>query len=273
MWDGWETKRRRGPGHDWASFKLGLPGHIDSAEVDTRHFKGNAPGWVSIHISDEGADWQEVARMAEVAPNTVNTVPLGGVDAGFIRLDIHPDGGVARLRVWGTPNPETAGSRRLEYLNSIFDVEARSFFATACAATTWVESMMVARPLPSMESVFAASLASFEQMGEGDWLEAFASHPRIGQRGDSLANSEQAGTAEAPDPILRDLSEINQVYEERHGFTYIVYATGKTAEEMLEIARERLGNSREREIEIASEQQRTITETRLRRMLCVGARR
>ena len=59
-------------------------------------------------------------------------------------------------------------------------------------------------------------------------------------------------------------------YEETHGFTYIVYASGKTAQEMLDIARSRLGNTREEELVNAAGEQRAITETRLRRMLCLG---
>jgi len=272
MWDGWETRRRRGPGHDWASFRLGLPGVIESVEIDTRHFKGNAPGWVSVQLSDDGESWHEVVTRAAVDPDTVNTVPLvGGARAGFLRLDVHPDGGVARLRLWGIPDPQTVESRRLEYLNALFDFEARRLFGAACGAPIWVGAMVAARPFASVEVVLTTADARFDLMGESDWLEAFASHPRIGERGDALAEREQAGTAAAPDPVLKALSEVNAAYEDRYRFTYIVYATGKTAEEMLEIARERLGNTREREIQIASEQQRAITRTRLRRMLCNGA--
>jgi 2-oxo-4-hydroxy-4-carboxy-5-ureidoimidazoline decarboxylase len=68
------------------------------------------------------------------------------------------------------------------------------------------------------------------------------------------------------------LAEVNQAYEQAMGFTYIVYATGKTAAEMLDIAKSRLGNSREEEIAIAAGEQRAITATRLRRMLCMGER-
>jgi 2-oxo-4-hydroxy-4-carboxy--5-ureidoimidazoline (OHCU) decarboxylase len=65
---------------------------------------------------------------------------------------------------------------------------------------------------------------------------------------------------------------VNRRYEDKFGFTYIVYATGKTAEEMLQIARDRLDNQREQEIAIAAGEQRKITATRLRRMLCQEAR-
>ncbi|HJR92216.1 MAG TPA: allantoicase, partial [Acidimicrobiia bacterium] len=60
MWDGWETSRRRGPGHDWAVVELGLPGTIHAIDVDTRHFKGNAPGWVTLDSALGNEDWSEV---------------------------------------------------------------------------------------------------------------------------------------------------------------------------------------------------------------------
>jgi allantoicase len=273
MWDGWETRRRRGPGNDWAAFRLGLPGAVERVEVDTRHFKGNAPGWVSIHLSDDGESWREVVSRAGVDPDRINIVPIGSpVQAAFLRLDLHPDGGVARLRVWGIPEPEAAGGLRLVYINSLFDDEARRFFHTACAAETWVSRMTGARPYLDVGSLYSAAAAAFDEFDEDDWLEAFAGHPRIGERGDGRTNREQAGTAGAEETVLTELAEVNQAYEQAMGFTYIVYATGKTAAEMLDIAKSRLGNSREEEIAIAAGEQRAITATRLRRMLCMGER-
>ncbi|MGH8870641.1 MAG: allantoicase [Acidimicrobiia bacterium] len=270
MWDGWETRRRRGPGHDWAVFRLGLPGLLDSIEVDTRHFKGNAPGWVSIQVSDDGDSWRELVAMAEVKPDSVNIVSIDHpVTAGFLRLDIHPDGGVARLRVWGTPDPEAVARLRIKYLNSLFDDEARVFFHAACSATRWVEAMTASRPFPDVESVISTAKEVFGELGGEDWLEAFAGHPRIGEEGDNVANREQAGTTGAEESVLAELAEVNRRYEQATGFTYIVYATGKTAAEVLDIARSRLGNTREEEIRNAAAEQKAITETRLRRMLCM----
>jgi allantoicase len=272
MWDGWETRRRRGPGNDWATFRLGLPGAVERVEVDTRHFKGNAPGWVSVHLSDDGESWREVVSRAGVEPDRVNIVPVGSspVHASFLRLDIHPDGGVARLRVWGTPEPGAAGGLRLVYVNSLFEDEARRFFHAACSAERWVARMTAGRPYLEVGSLFAAVEAVFDVLGEDDWLKAFAGHPRIGERGDDTANREQAGTAGAGTSVLTELAEVNRAYEQAMGFTYIVFATGKTADEMLALAESRLGNSREEEIAIAAREQRAITTTRLRRMLCMG---
>lgn len=271
MWDGWETKRRRGPGNDWATFRLGLRGTVSSVEVDTRHFKGNAPGSVSIGVSAEGEVWHQVVARAEVKPHEVNIVTIEPpVDAVFIRLDIHPDGGVARIRVRGTPDPVAAGNLRLGYVNALFEDDARAFFHTACASARWVNAMTSGRPFADVEGILAAASSAFDVLGEDDWLEAFAGHPRIGESGDSVANREQAAAYLADEAVLRDLAEANRSYEERIGFTYIVYATGKTAEDMLDIARSRLENTRAEEILNAAVEQRSITDTRLRRMLCLG---
>ena len=272
MWDGWETKRRRGPGHDWATFRLGLPGTIDLVEVDTRHFKGNAPGWVSIHLSSDGESWAESVTRAPVEPHSINVIRLPEpTAASHVTLDLHPDGGVARLRVRGTPDRQAAVRLRLDYLNSLFDSEARRFFTAACAASAWVENMLAARPFDDGPSVLAVASEMFDRLVQSDWLEAFAGHPRIGERGDLTTDTEQAGARGAASSTLDDLARVNVEYETRHGFTYIVYATGKGAVEMLEIANSRLGNSREEEIANAAVEQRAITDTRLRRMLCMGS--
>lgn len=269
MWDGWETRRRRGPGHDWATFRLGLPGKVEVVLVDTTHYKGNAPGWVSVEVSDDGTSWSEVVERTPVEPDSENQIGLSDpADAAFVRLSIYPDGGVARFRVYGRPAQEAAGEKRVEYLNALFGQEVWRFFHTACASTAWVEAMLAGRPYRSVDEVLATAAASFDGMEEGDWLEAFASHPRIGDRGDEVSAREQAGTADAAGETLAELEQVNRDYEERFGFTYIVYATGKTAEEMLVIARERLGNTGEEELAIAADQQKRITDTRLRRMLC-----
>ncbi|HZD22504.1 MAG TPA: allantoicase [Acidimicrobiia bacterium] len=269
MWDGWETRRRRGPGHDWATFRLGLPGMIHSVVVDTTHFKGNSPGWVSVEVSEDGGDWRTVADRVAVEANAGNEVSLtNATHAGYVRLSLHPDGGVARLRVMGRPDRDAAGGARLRYLNSLSDEPLRGFFHTACAATRWVAAMMAGRPYPSVHGVLDRATGIFGTLDEFDWLEAFAGHPRIGERGGEMENREQARTSTASREILRDLVEVNRRYEERFGFTYIVYATGKTAPEMLAIARERLQNERSQEIATAAREQRKITVTRLRRMLC-----
>ena len=269
MWDGWETKRRRDEGHDWIVVKLGLPGDIVELDVDTAYFKGNAPGWVSAEVSSNLAVWRRVVDRVPVEPHQHNRITLGTAESGsHLRLSIHPDGGLARLRVMGRPEHTVAGARCVDYLNSLTERQALRFFERACGSSRWAREVTARRPYPSVAAVLDTAESVFDSLVESDWLEAFGAHPRIGERGDGVANREQAGTATASRTTLRDLVEVNRRYEEKHGFTFIVYATGKNADEMLEIARERLDRERDDEIVNAAGEQRKITRTRLARMLC-----
>jgi OHCU decarboxylase len=130
--------------------------------------------------------------------------------------------------------------------------------------------MALGRPYASLEAVLKEAETAFDLLGAADWMEAFSGHPRIGEKGDQTANWEQSGVEDAAAATLAAIAEVNRRYEERFGFTYIVYASGKTAEEMLAIAESRLGSTREQEIEAASREQRAIAATRLQRMLCQG---
>lgn len=117
MGDGWETKRRRGPGYDWIILKLGLPGAIQKIEVDTNHFKGNypdtcsiegcvAPGAPTEELTADKTRWSEILPKTKLQAHTRHFFEkeLSSVDGcTHLRLNIYPDGGVSRLRVWGTP--------------------------------------------------------------------------------------------------------------------------------------------------------------------------
>jgi allantoicase len=109
MGDGWETKRRRGPGHDWAIVRLARRGVIDRVELDTDHFKGNAPGKCMIEYTDaRGSFAPRKARWSVLLPETPVEAhhqhrwdKLLAKPATHVRLNIYPDGGVARLRLLG----------------------------------------------------------------------------------------------------------------------------------------------------------------------------
>lgn len=113
MGDGWETQRRRGPGHEWTIVRLGARGTIRRVELDTDHFKGNAPGACSLECSDAVGAGTEALASSDVWRSLLPEMPLqpharhqwtvpGGAPATHVRLNIHPDGGVARLRLFGT---------------------------------------------------------------------------------------------------------------------------------------------------------------------------
>lgn len=116
MSDGWETKRRRGPGHDWTVIQLGTAGNIRRVEVDTAHFKGNFPESCSIEAYDVGGDvaagaafeslpWKELLARTRLQAHTRHFFEAELQDVGtvtHVRFNIYPDGGVSRLRLMGT---------------------------------------------------------------------------------------------------------------------------------------------------------------------------
>ena len=114
MGDGWETKRRRGPGYDWIILKLGRPGSVRKIEVDTNHFKGNYPDSCSIDgcLAPEAKDddlgsvhWNEILPKTKLQADHRHFFESElnpGNECSHVRLNIYPDGGVSRLRVWGT---------------------------------------------------------------------------------------------------------------------------------------------------------------------------
>ena len=109
--DGWESRRRRGPGHDWCTVKLARTAHLSSIEFDTRHFTGNFAPAASVEacLSEaddpgDGADWQTIVDITTLAGNDRRTVNVNRAGPySHVRLHIHPDGGMARLRVHGRP--------------------------------------------------------------------------------------------------------------------------------------------------------------------------
>ena len=108
--DGWESRRRRTPGHDWCVVRLGAPGLLAGFEIDTRHFTGNYPPGAEIEvcrsearIPDERTGWTSVtARLALRGDDRIYVPVRHDEPVTHVRLNIFPDGGVARLRVWGT---------------------------------------------------------------------------------------------------------------------------------------------------------------------------
>lgn len=115
MGDGWETKRRRGPGHDWVVIRLGTSGTLERIVVDTSHFKGNAPARCEFDaISAPGADdsalaqspdWKPLIGPVCLLPDNVEEIDLADSsrETTHVRMRIYPDGGVARLRLFGRP--------------------------------------------------------------------------------------------------------------------------------------------------------------------------
>jgi 2-oxo-4-hydroxy-4-carboxy-5-ureidoimidazoline decarboxylase len=164
----------------------------------------------------------------------------------------------------------------LEELNALPRADAERAIGACCAARHWVDAMTNARPFESVTSMLDTSDAIWRTTTPDDWREAMAHHPRIGERapgGDARSRAwsagEQAGASAADTDLRRALAQANREYEARFGHTYIVYATGKTAAEMLSDLRRRLSNGKDEELAVAAEELRKITNLRLRKLLSV----
>ncbi len=132
VYDGWETRRRRSPGHDFAILRLGAPGVIHGVDVDTAFFTGNYPPHASIEATVlpgypgpaelAEAEWVEILQVQELKGDSSNLFPISDSRRfTHVRLNIYPDGGVARLRVHGEVVPDPA------LLPKVFDVAAAEF--------------------------------------------------------------------------------------------------------------------------------------------------
>jgi OHCU decarboxylase len=132
------------------------------------------------------------------------------------------------------------------------------------------------RPFATDDDVLNAADRIWWMLGEEDWLEAFRAHPKIGEKKAAAAQTktaqawsaeEQSRTQTASAEVMGELAERNREYEKRFGFIFIVCATGKSAEEMLTLLEQRLTNKPAAELRVAAEEQRKITQLRLKKLL------
>ena len=166
-------------------------------------------------------------------------------------------------------------SDALERINQASTSEAESMFEDCCGSETWASMMTKMRPFESEDELMKIAAAVWNDLRTEDWLEAFAAHPAIGEtkavpaeaRSAEWSASEQAGMNSADEVVRRELADANRAYHQKFGFIFIVCATGKTAEEILNLCRTRLANDRKTEIANASMEQQKITEIRLRKLL------
>ena len=172
--------------------------------------------------------------------------------------------------------PQIEVYKNLAALNDLSAEKAKAAFLDCCGSTRWAERMAAALPFPMLEDLFVKAESIWFSLAASDWLEAFAAHPKIGSRKSAPARNdrsakwsagEQAGMNAADQEVREQLDQVNRLYEEKFGFIFIVCATGRSANEMLAIARARYGNTVETELRLAAEEQRKITEIRLTKLL------
>jgi allantoicase len=295
MGEGWETRRRRGPGHDWVVVRLAAEASIERVEVATTHFKGNYPESCEVEAcsapaagrqeTPAGGWWTAVPR-SRLGPHATHAFPVAdGRAATHVRLNVHPDGGVSRLRVLGQVTDD--GWRRwgAGWLDALPARRAAAELLACCGSRAWAAGVAAARPFGDAEALAAAADKVWVRLGPDDWLEAFAAHPRIGERAAAAPDApaerpaassapaaptwsagEQAGVAEADQATLAELAAGNRKYEERFGHVFLVCATGRSAGELLAALRQRLGNDPATELRVAAEEQRKITHLRLEKL-------
>jgi len=298
MSDGWETRRRRGPGHDWVVVRLATEGIVHRLEADTNHFKGNFPDTVSIEGSIDGDKWTDVLPRTKLHAHTrhffVDELEARGPFTQ-LRMNVFPDGGVSRLRVWGKATEDGRRAAAVRYINTL--AEASAGLQSCCGSSKWADAVAKARPFSDWNELTAAADRIWSKLGSEDWMEAFRAHPRIGERvipsrddGEesgrglrsphpdssrstalrmtrSWTSDEQSGMHAASNETMNALAQANREYEQKFGHIYLVCATGRSASDMLANLRERMKNDAVTEIRVAAEEQRKITALRLEKLV------
>jgi allantoicase len=289
MGDGWETKRRRGPGHDWVILKLGVPGTIQRVEVDTTHFKGNYPDSCALQsasakhsavdaLNASSLAWEEMLPNSKLKPNRGHVfthLQYTGV-ATHVRFQIFPDGGVSRLRLFGRAQIPADRTESLERFNRLPRQRAVRALLDCCGSKKWADKMTARKPFASEVDLLDTADKTWSALVREDWLEAFLHHPPIGETTAKAKQSttasrwsakEQSASQKAAPEVLQALAMQNRAYAEKFGYVFLICATGKSSEEILDAIRRRLPNDPETELRVAAEEQRKIARLRLERLL------
>ena len=164
----------------------------------------------------------------------------------------------------------------LAWLNSLPAEEAVEVLLQCCGSKGWATQMAENRPYPGIEALLTRASEIWWSLQPGDWLEAFRSHPKIGEKkatekvsakSHQWSGQEQSGMSVAAQETANALAALNHVYEQKFGYIFIICATGKTPEEMLSALRDRLQNDVEAELPVAAVEQSRITGLRLKKLL------
>ncbi len=158
----------------------------------------------------------------------------------------------------------------LAWFNSLSDEEAQERLIECLAVRSWASNVAGGRPYETLSRLMGAVDSEMDRLTDADWLQAFAAHPRIGERGGGSAATserEQSRVMQASDETLGALRVENQAYEEKFGHIFLIAAAGRSADEILASLRERMGNDAATELEVAAHEHGKITRLRLLRLL------
>ena len=173
------------------------------------------------------------------------------------------------------PTPERS-SHGLERLNSLTSDEAYQEFLKCCGSSSWAEAMTRERPFSTLDSLKVKSDQAWWSLSPEDWLEAFRSHPRIGEKkaantthqtAQKWSEQEQSRVSTGVNDTREALADLNRQYEQKFGYIFIVCASGKSAEEIVSVLRERIENDDKKELRTAATEQAKITALRLEKLL------
>lgn len=170
MGEGWETARRRDEGNDWVMVRLAGEGIVRRVDIDTTHFKGNAPGWCRISGGDDPArpdDWVELIPRTRLQPDTPHRFRCRVAEpVRFVRVDVYPDGGFARLHVFGDLTPGGRERVGLEWFDRLPTSRAAAVLVEDTGVGADAAAMMAAaRPLGDAAMV-EATLGSAGDIGD-----------------------------------------------------------------------------------------------------------
>lgn len=167
-------------------------------------------------------------------------------------------------------------SKDLEWLNSLPADAAAKELLQCCGSKRWAHEVSANRPYSELEALLATAKEIWWSLQPDDWLEAFRSHPKIGEKkaadevsaqSQAWSGHEQAGISDAAAEMVDALAALNHAYEEKFGFIFIICAMRKTSAQILSALRERLENASETELAIAAAEQSKITELRLKKLI------
>ena len=166
--------------------------------------------------------------------------------------------------------------RDLTWLNSLTDEEATKELLQCCGSKRWASATATGRPYDTLEILLATADDIWWSLNPNDWIEAFRSHPKIGEKkaadkvsaqSQQWSGQEQSGVANASNTTIDSLADLNREYEQKFGFIFIICATGKTSDEIVAALRERLTHDPAAELPIAAAEQSKITALRLKKLL------
>ncbi|MFC0447916.1 2-oxo-4-hydroxy-4-carboxy-5-ureidoimidazoline decarboxylase [Rhodococcus jostii] len=152
--------------------------------------------------------------------------------------------------------------------NALSDARAVDLLVQCCSSTVWAQRMAVGRPFPSADALYTAAENVLGDLTESEIDAALAGHPRIGDRADNPSSArEQSAVAAADDDVRARLRAGNEEYEQKFGHVYLVCASGRSAQELLDVLRDRLGNDGATERKILRTELAAINRIRLERLL------